>query len=291
MKLARQNHRRGRRPRHPRHRQPAAGDGGRLPGTGQGAQGYVVSAVNQELPYAELKSDGSNRRRPAGSRGREPSPRPDIGEFRGIIVDWGAMIPGLQARRFDLVSGGLYINPKRCGAILFSEPILCDAEGFLAKKGNPTGVMSYADLIAHDSARAAACPGCYEHMAAKRMGAERRSHRTSTTASIQNGVQLVRTGRADVLLTPMASAQDLMTKMDDVDQTSSSWVRSPDLAGGCAAIGFNGKDRELRDAFDEGLKALQDSGEYDAILAKWDGNAEIAVRSTSRETLCDGVPN
>ena len=64
----------------------------------------------------------------------------------------------------------------------------------------------------------------------------------------------------------------------------------PDLAGGCAAIGFNGQDRELRDAFDAGLMALQESGEYDAILAKWDGNAEI-VRSTSRETLCDGVPN
>ena len=66
------------------------------------------------------------------------------------------MIPGLQARRFDLVSGGLCINPKRCGAILFSQPILCDTEGLLAKQGNPTGVMSYADLIAHETARAAA---------------------------------------------------------------------------------------------------------------------------------------
>ena len=64
----------------------------------------------------------------------------------------------------------------------------------------------------------------------------------------------------------------------------------PDLAGGCAAIGFNGQDRELRDAFDAGLKALQDSGEYDAIVNKWGGNADI-VRATSREALCEGVPN
>ena len=125
------------------------------------------------------------------------------------------MIPGLQARRFDLVSGGLCINPKRCGAILFSQPILCDTEGLLAKQGNPTGVMSYADLIAHETARAAACPGCYEHMAAKRMGLSE-DRIVPYDGSIQNGGQLVRTGRADVLLTPMASAQDLMTKMDDV---------------------------------------------------------------------------
>jgi polar amino acid transport system substrate-binding protein len=250
-------------------------------------QGYVVTAVNQELPYAELKSDGSlvgvlpevveTTLREAG-----------IGEFRGVLIDWGAMIPGLQARRFDLVSGGLYINPKRCGAILFSEPILCDAEGFLAKNGNPTGVASYADLIAHPTARAAACPGCYEHMAAKRMGLSE-DRIVPYDGSIQNGVQLVRTGRADVLLTPMASAQDLMTKMDDLEDFELVGPL-PDLAGGCAAIGFNGKDRELRDAFDAGLKKLQDSGEFDAILAKYGANPD-AVRVSSRTALCEGVAN
>ena len=250
-------------------------------------QGYVVTAVNQELPYAELKSNGDivgvlpevveATLREAG-----------IGEFRGIIIDWGAMIPGLQARRFDLVSGGLFINPKRCGVILFSEPVLCDAEGFLAKKGNPTGVTSYAELAAHPSARAATCPGCYEHMGAKRLGVDE-DRIVLYDGNIQNGVQLVRTGRADVLLTPIASAQDIISKMDDVEDFDLVGP-VPDLAGGCAAIGFNGKDRELRDAFDAGLKALQESGEFDAILAKWDGSGDV-VRAASREVLCEGVPN
>ena len=54
--------------------------------------------------------------------------------------------------------------------------------------------------------------------------------------------------------------------------------------------GFNVNDRELRDAFDAGLKLLQESGEFDAIVTKWEGNPDI-VRATSRELLCDGVPN
>ena len=250
-------------------------------------QGYVVTAVNQELPYAELKSNGDivgvlpevveATLRKAG-----------IGEFRGVTIDWGAMIPGLQARRFDLVSGGLFINPKRCGAILFSEPVLCDAEGFLAKKGNPTGVTSYAELAAHPTATAATCPGCYEHMGAKRLGVDE-DRIVLYDGNIQNGVQLVRTGRADVLLTPIASAQDIISKMDDVEDFELVGP-IPDLAGGCAAIGFNGQDRELRDAFDAGLEALQESGEFDAILAKWDGSADV-VRAASREMLCEGVPN
>ena len=250
-------------------------------------QGYVVTAVNQELPYAELKSDGS-------MVGILPEvvdstlSQLGINESRGIVIDWGAMIPGLQARRYDLVSGGLYINPKRCEAILFSQPILCDAEGFLAKKGHPTGVTSYAELAAHPSATAATCPGCYEHMAAKRFGVDE-ERIVLWDGNIQNGVQLVRTGRADMLMVPMSSAKDIMSKMDDVDEFE---LVGPilDLAGGCSAIGFNRNDHEFRDAFDAGLKQLQDSGEFDTILKKWDANPDI-VRSASREALCEGVAN
>jgi len=250
-------------------------------------QGHVVTAVNQELPYAELKSDGS-------MVGVLPEvvdstlAKLGITDSRGIVIDWGAMIPGLQARRYDLVSGGLYINPKRCGAILFSEPVLCDAEGFLAKKGHPTGVTSYTELAAHSTATAATCPGCYEHMAAKRFGVDE-DRIVLWDGNIQNGVQLVRTGRADVLLVPWSSAKDIMSKMDDVDEFE---LVGPilDLAGGCSAIGFNPADRELRDAFDAGLKEIQASGEFDAILKKWETNPDI-VRAASREALCDGVAN
>ena len=251
------------------------------------SQGYVVAAVNQELPYAELKSDGS-------MAGILPEvvdavlERLGINESRGIVIDWGAMIPGLQARRYDLVTGGLYINPKRCGAILFSEPVLCDGESFLAKKGHPTGVTSYAELAAHPSATAATCPGCYEHMAAKRLGVDE-ARIILWDGNIQNGVQLVRTGRADVLLVPTSSGKDIMSKMDDVDQFE---LVGPilDLAGGCSAIGFNPNDREFRDAFDAGLRQLQDSGEFDVILKNWDASADI-VRAASRGALCEGVAN
>ena len=250
-------------------------------------QGYVITAVNQELPFAELKSDG-----------QLVGVLPDvvesvlqasgIGEFQGVLIDWGAMIPGLQARRYDLVSGGLFINPKRCGVILFSQPVLCTEEGFLTKKGNPTGVTSYAELAAHPTATAATCPGCFEHMAAKRLGVDE-ARLVLWDGNLQNGVQLVRIGRADTMLMPMASGLDLMSKMDDADDFELVGP-APDLAGGCAAIGFNAKDRELRDAFDAGLKKLQDSGQFEAILAKYDGNPDL-VRASSREALCEGVAN
>ena len=51
--------------------------------------------------------------------------------------EYGAMIPGLQAGRHDAVTAGLFMKPERCAAVAYSEPVLCDAEAMLVKKGNP----------------------------------------------------------------------------------------------------------------------------------------------------------
>jgi polar amino acid transport system substrate-binding protein len=238
------------------------------------------------LPYAELKSNGE-------LVGVLPEvveatlKQAGIGEFRGILIDWGAMIPGLVARRYDLVSGGLFINPKRCGAILFSEPVLCDDEGLLTKAGNPTGVTSYAELAAHPTATAATAAGTIEHQNAKLFGVDE-DRIILWEGNLQNGVQLVRIGRADMLLVPIASAKDVISKMDDANDFE--LVPVPDVTAGCAAIGFHSGDRTLRDGFDAGLKKLQDSGEFDAILVKYGANPD-AVRASSRTDLCEGVAN
>ncbi|MDE0920293.1 MAG: ectoine/hydroxyectoine ABC transporter substrate-binding protein EhuB [Arenicellales bacterium] len=250
-------------------------------------QGYVKTAVNQELPYAELKSNGE-------MVGVLPEvveavlAESGIGEFRGVLIDWGAMIPGLQARRYDMVSGGLFINPKRCKAIIFSEPILCDAEAFVKLKTNPLSITSFAELKNHPTATAATAPGSFEHIAAKDAGIPR-DKLVLWEGNIQNGMQLISTGRADVLLSPLGSAVDAVSKSSDPSKFE---IIAPvtDVAGGCAAIGFNGSDRELRDAFDVGLKRLQTSGKFAEILKKWDKSPEV-VLATSRKAKCAGVPN
>ena len=250
-------------------------------------QGYVNTAVNQELPYAELKSNGE-------MVGVLPEvveavlAESGIGEFRGVLIDWGAMIPGLQARRYDMVSGGLYINPKRCKAIIFSEPILCDAESFLKLKSNPINITSFAELKNHPTALGATAPGSYEHLAAKNAGIPR-DKLVLWEGNIQNGIQLIRTGRADLLLSPLSSNKDALSKVNDADKFE---IIAPvtDVAGGCAAIGFHPNDRQLRDAFDAGLKRLQVSGKFDEILKKWGASPEV-VLATSREKKCGGVPN
>lgn len=63
-----------------------------------------------------------------------------------IVTEWGALIPGLQAGRFDIVTGGMYILPERCRNARFTEPLGTFADALLVKTGNPEGLHSFEDL-------------------------------------------------------------------------------------------------------------------------------------------------
>ena len=46
-----------------------------------------------------------------------------VKEVEGVITEFGSLIPGIQAKRFDVIAAGMFILPKRCQQIVFSEPV------------------------------------------------------------------------------------------------------------------------------------------------------------------------
>jgi polar amino acid transport system substrate-binding protein len=39
-----------------------------------------------------------------------------------VLTEWGGLIPGLQARRFDVIAAGMYVTPARLEQVLFTDP-------------------------------------------------------------------------------------------------------------------------------------------------------------------------
>jgi polar amino acid transport system substrate-binding protein len=68
-----------------------------------------------------------------------------------VVADWGGLIPGLQAGRLDIITGGFAILGKRCANISFSEPMMRVTNAFIVKKGNPEGIHSYKDLVSKNA--------------------------------------------------------------------------------------------------------------------------------------------
>ena len=114
-------------------------------------QGFARIAIANEPPFTQVDASG------AVSGGAPDVARAvfkllGVGDVVASLSEYGAMIPGLQAGRFDVVTAGYYIRPERCAAALFSEPVLCDGESFAIKKGNPLKLTSYKSVADESSA-------------------------------------------------------------------------------------------------------------------------------------------
>lgn len=53
-----------------------------------------------------------------------------------VTGDFGSLIPGLIANRFDIVDSSVVITEERCKIVSFSNPELTSVDALLVKKGN-----------------------------------------------------------------------------------------------------------------------------------------------------------
>jgi polar amino acid transport system substrate-binding protein len=66
------------------------------------------------------------------------------------MPEWGGLIPGLMAKRFDVVACGLYIMAERCKSVEFANPLAVIGDVFLLPNGNPRGIQTWQDIIKSD---------------------------------------------------------------------------------------------------------------------------------------------
>jgi polar amino acid transport system substrate-binding protein len=243
-------------------------------------QGFARVAIANEPPFTAVAADGKVSGA-APDVAREIFKRLGVNEIVASISEYGAMIPGLQARRHDVITAGLFMKPERCAAVAYSEPILCDAEAMLVKKGNPLGFKSYADIAANPDARLGAPGGGTEEKLALDAGVPR--DRVVVVPDGQSGLKMLQDGRIDAYSLPVLSINDLVKKANDPNlEVIAPVVDTPVYCDGAA---FHKDNVALRDAFDVELKKMKESGEFAKIIEPYGFSAQAAM-STSRDKLC-----
>ena len=244
------------------------------------AQGFARVAIANEPPYTAVAADGKVSGA-APDVAREVFKRLGVPDIVASISEYGAMIPGIQAHRFDAITAGLFMKPERCSAVAYSEPILCDAEAFLVKKGNPKGFKSYEDIAKDGSATIGAPGGGTEEKLALNAGVPR--ERVIVVPDGQSGLKMLQDGRIDVYSLPVLSLNDLKKKSgDETIEVVAPVVGAPVYCDGTA---FNKDDTALRDAYDVELKKMKESGEFAKIIEPYCFSAAAAM-STSWDKLC-----
>lgn len=246
-------------------------------------QGYARLAIANEPPWTKVSPDGK-----ASGAGpdlaRAVLQKLGIKDIRTSVVEYGAMIPGLQAHRFDIVDAGLLMKPERCRAVAYSEPDLCDAEALAVKKGNPQHIESYADMAKNPKVKVGVCGGCVEERYAVQAGVPR--DRLVVVPDEQSGITMLRDGRIDVYALPVLSIAALLKKANDPNLQEVAPVKGTPVS--CAGAAFRKQDTVLRDAYDKVLAQMKADGEFAKIIEPYGFNAKLAM-STTRAQQCAGA--
>ena len=80
---------------------------------------------------------------------REICKRLGIDKVKWEIVQFDALIPGIGAKRWDVVVDNLHENPKRLAVVAFTSPAYWYGSALAVNKGNPKNIHTSADMAGH----------------------------------------------------------------------------------------------------------------------------------------------
>lgn len=182
-----------------------------------------------------------------------------------VVTDWGGLIPGLQAGRFDIITGGMYILSSRCENINFSEPMGIFGDAFIVAAGNPLGIENYADLIEADATMVTGA-GYNTVEAARAEGVA-----DANVMQVPGPTEIlaaVRAGRADAGAVTYFTALNLAEEAGgEIDVTNPSAL--PEQYLNWVGIGFRPADQEFLDAFNAAQAEYLGSDEMLADVAEY----------------------
>jgi polar amino acid transport system substrate-binding protein len=211
-----------------------------------------------------------------------------VDDVEGVNTEFGSLIPGLNADRFDAISAGMSILPDRCEQAAFGDPEFMYTTALMTKKGKLDGMKNMED-VKKKGLKLATMTGAIENtIYAKKLGIK-----TQEVGTPQDGMDAVTTGRADVFALTAISLNWMAKNNPDAGvEVSDSFVQEIDGVPqvGAGATVFRTDDDELRDEWNKGLeKIVSDEKSYLDVVGDYGFTKEERPDgSITTDQLCKG---
>ncbi len=230
-------------------------------------QGFVTVGFANEKPYAYATPDGKLTGE-AVEVARAVLSKMGINEMNGVLTEFGSLIPGLMAKRFDIITAGMYITPARSKEVAFANPEYSIGEALAVKKGNPLELRSYQDIADNAKAKIAVMSGAIEMEYLEKSGVKK--DQMVLVPDQPSAIAALQAGRADAITMTGPSLQAVLESAKDSNVERVMDFVQPVIDGqsirGYGAAAFRKEDEEFVKAYNEELKKLNDSGELLKIL-------------------------
>jgi polar amino acid transport system substrate-binding protein len=215
-----------------------------------------------------------------------------ITEFKPVRLEFSGLIPGLQAKRFDVIANGLTIRDARCEQVAFSNPFFIGVQGLAVEKGNPLNLHSMADIAANPDARVGVLQGAIEIDFLASAGVpDSQVLKFPDNSAVFTALQ---TGRVDAIQMESAPMLYEMAGLNDPNLEQALPFEGPKDADGkpiisYQAVAFRKEDSDMRDAFNVELaKALASGALLKAAEPFYATAANIPAPDIKTADLCPG---
>jgi polar amino acid transport system substrate-binding protein len=268
-----------------------AGDGGAASGEPTleriRDQGVVRVGFANEAPYAYMDSGSHRLTGEAPEVARQVLERMGVTEIEGVLTEFGALIPGLKAGRFDIIAAGMYVKPARCREIDFSNPTYCIGEGLLVRAEDAGAYPSY-DAVRDSGATIGVVAGAVELGYARDVGVPR--ERIVIFPDAPSAVAGVQSGRVDAYAGTELTVRDMFRKAGDPGLAIAEPFSDPVIDGepvrGCGAFGFRPGDDAFRAELDRHLGELLGTPEHLELIRPFGFGAETLPGDVTAAELC-----
>lgn len=251
-------------------------------------EGVVRVGFANENPYAYAKPDGTLSGE-AVEVARAVFKNLGIEEMEGVLTQFGSLIPGLQAGRFDVITAGMYVNPKRCEQVLFADPEYKIGEALIVEAGNPLNLHSYEDIAANPEVKVGTGAGYLENDMMKAVGVS--EDQIVNFPDDPSGMAGLQAGQIDAWTGTRPTLIKLLQVTDDPNFELADPFEQPVIEGAPAinfgAAAFRFEDADFRNAFNAELRKLKESGELLDLIGQFEGFDEGALPGdTTAKDLC-----
>ena len=237
----------------------------------------IRMVIGNEPPYTKLLPNGE-------VTGAEPDVAKAVLKMMGITevepitAGYDAMIPGLDAGRWDMVAAGLFMNKSRCADVVYSSPVIVSTESLAVPAGNPKGLTTMDDIRKED-VKVAVLSGSSELKTSLSLGIP--ASKLPTYPLAPDAMQGLSDGRVDAVLLPTLTLQSLKAQTGDFEITP-PLDEFPTTGSGEA---FRKSDADFLAKYNKDLIKFKETSEFDKILSKWGFSGEAAREATTKE-LC-----
>jgi polar amino acid transport system substrate-binding protein len=246
--------------------------------------GFIRIGFANEAPFGYATADGKLTGE-APEVAKAVLAKIGIPQVDGVLTEFGSLIPGLKAHRFDIIAAGMFITPKRCQEIAFSEPSYGIGESMLVKKGNPKSIKDYSSIASDKSLKLAVMAGAVEVGYAKDAGVP--DDQLVVLPDQSSLLAAVQSGRADAGSLTALSVADMAKKGEDVEATTPFGEVNGKSVKGHGGFGFRKEDKDLYKAFNTELKKFIGTPEHIALVTPF-GFGKDFLPNKTMEQLCKG---